>query len=366
MKKLLNIILSVTMLFSSMVLRGQEVERDTVIIGRLEFVVNTTKIIKNDCYDHFVNEFIPTLFFNEDRIVKVMLVGSASPEGPKERNLYLSRARALETLPFLKNIVPAEKLNVVSDSELFLQMSKCRKEDFDVRRGAYVEAWIRGKSKNRVDTLRFERIDTVYIHDTLYVHDTIYIEKPWRRIPILGVKTNMLSDVLITPNVQAELYTHLWGLSLEFDYTFPWFHKDYDKYFYYQILNGTVGIRKYLNNNYTGHYFGIYANTAIYDICPFDKDKGWQGEVYGGGLSYGYVFQNKKYPRIKLEPYIRVGWFDTKFDTYHASQPWDGKYYYNWYLRASDFVPRRFNMNYFGPTEIGINFTFDLICLRRY
>lgn len=366
MKNLFKIFLLSVLLFASFTLNGQEVERDTIVIGRIEFTVNTLNIVKNECYEHFVNEVIPLVRDNKDRVVKAMVVGSASPEGRKERNRALASGRAMKALPFLREVLSDSLINIVSDSELFLQMSKCKEEDFKIRRGTYIEIWISGKNEHVIDTLRIERIDTVYIHDTLYVHDTVYIEKPFKRIPILAIKTNLVSDLLITPNVQAELYTHLWGLSLEFDYTFPWFHKDYDDYFYYQILNGTAGIRKYLNNKYNGHYFGIYANTAIYDICPFDKDKGWQGEVYGAGISYGYVFQNKKHPRLKFEPYIRVGWFNTKFDTYHASQPWDGKYYYNWYLRASDFVPRRFNMNYFGPTEIGFNFTFDLICLRKY
>ena len=360
MRNFFKIFFMAVFLLSTTLLYGQVMDKDTVLVGRIEFVVNTDKVIENETFDHFVNEFLPVVKANNDRILKILIVGSASPEGRRERNLYLSKIRAIKATPYFEGIVEDSVLNVVSSSDLFLHVSRCKEEDYDVRRGVYVEAWIAGKNKVIVDTVTFTQIDTVYIHDTLY------LEKPLRRIPILGVKTNLLADVVATPNVQAELYTWLWGLSLEFDYTFPWFHKDYDTYFYYQILNGTVGIRKYLNNKYTGHYFGVYANTAIYDICPFDKDKGWQGELYGAGISYGYVFQNKRHPRVKFEPFIRFGWFNTKFDTYHASQPWDEKYYYNWYLRASDFVPRRFNMNYFGPTEIGVNFTFDLICLRRY
>lgn len=335
------------------------------IAATIEFVVNTDTVIENDRYAHFKEDVIPYIIEHHDDIDVALLVGSASPEGNKTRNEYLADIRAKKMLKLLDGIIPDEKIHVVSDGKLFLSLAKCEQGDYPRRRAARLEIWFKERASH-IDTLRLERIDTVYIHDTLYTHDTIYVEKPWRRVPILAVKTNLLSDALITPSIQAELYTWLWGLSLEFDYTFPWFHKDYGTYFYYQILNGTVGIRKYLNNKYTGHYFGVYANTAIYDICPFDKEKGWQGELYGAGISYGYVLQNKRHPRVKFEPYIRFGWFNTKFDTYHASQPWDEKYYYNWYSRASDFVPRRFNMNYFGPTEIGVNFTFDLICLRRY
>lgn len=366
MKKFFKILFFLMVFFIPAALYGQVVEKDTVMVSRVEFIVNTTTIIENETYKHFTENFLPMLSDNKDRIIRAMVVGSASPEGKPSRNAYLSKARALKILPYINNIVEEDKLNVISNSDMFLQISKCEENDYNVRRGTYVEVWIEGASPCIVNPC--DKKDTIYVSEkeSSYLHDTLYLEKPLRRIPILAVKTNLLSDLLITPNIQAELYTHLWGLSLEFDYTFPWFSKDYDKYFYYQLLNGTAGIKKYFNKNYTGHYVGIYANTAIYDICPFDKDQGWQGELYGCGISYGYVFQNKKYPRLKFEPHIRLGWFNTRFDTYHASQPWNEKYYYNWYLRASDFIPRRFNMNYFGPIEIGFNFTFDLICLKKY
>ena len=257
-------------------------------------------------------------------------------------------------------------MNIVNDYEFFLEKTGYDRKIRKKLRAVYIEIQLKKNPEiiTQIDTLYIKDIlrDTVYIDNT--VIDTVYM-KP-ELIPILGLKTNLTGDMLMTPNIQAEIYTHLWGLSLEFEYSFPWWNKDYDTYFYYRLLNGKTGIRKYLNNEYTGHWIGIYANTAIYDICLFNKDKGYIGDLYGVGLGYGYVFQNKKHPRVKFEPYIRAGWFNTKFDTYHASQPWNDRYYYNWYQRASEYVPRRFNMNYFGPTEIGFNFTFDLICSRKY
>ena len=394
MKKFLTIIL-LSALLSVTHAQG----KDTVIVSKLNFVVNTDSLIVDDNYREFKEKTLPYLDANAKYVEYIEMSGGASPEGPNALNKRLSDKRIAKAFSIIsksttKFPVTASKgenyeglYNIIYNSDEpyrdkvleILSTSSNVKRDLKAHNGGKTWADMLKKyyPQLRSVTIRMRfsipvpcepQIDTILIteRDTIYIHDTIYIEKSLRRIPILAVKTNLVSDVLITPNVQAELYTHLWGLSLEFDYTFPWFHKDYGTYFYYQLLNGTVGIRKYLNEDYTGHYFGIYANTAIYDFCPFDKDQGWQGEVYGCGLSYGHVFQNKKYPRIKFEPYVRFGWFNTKFDTYHASQPWNEKYYYNWYLRASDFVPRRFNMNYFGPTEIGFNFTFDLICLRRY
>ena len=376
--------------------------RDTVLTSTIYFHVNTSKIVEDDPgYKEYVDVILPYLWNNLGSFQKIVFRGGASPEGPIKGNRELARRRAKviydlaglggkryefiyadEDYEYLASLVGSSNkeykdtvLSIIqSDYKVKerlknLEGGKVWKdllvEFFPSLRATRVEAHFRTVTPK-------PQIDTVYIRDTIYHYDvytlldTIYIREKPRTIPIFAIKTNVAADAIITPNIQAELYTWLWGLSLEFDYTFPWWNKDYDDYFYYQILNGTAGIRKYFNNKYTGHWIGVYANTAIYDICFWNKDNGWQGEVYGAGLGYGYVFQHKKYPRLKFEPYIRLGWFNTRFDTYHASQPWNEKYYYNWYLRASDFVPRRFNMNYFGPTEIGFNLTFDLICLRKY
>ena len=372
-----------------MCLVGWAQPRDTVINSTLYFKVNTTEFIEDDNYNNFITNQLPFIQEHRADIKYVKITGTASPEGSYERNRELARMRAdvindildrNETVTISEDYEGLYKLIEESNEPWKGKVLKILSNRSNVKRDLINSGyWWRLKQYyfpklRRIDVsvlLLYPRIikeverDTVYIRDTLYLHDTIPVPHKHKIIPILAVKTNILSDLIAAPNIQAELYTHLWGLSLEFDYTFPWWYKDYDTYFYYQLLNGTVGVRKYLNNKYTGHWIGVYGNTAIYDICPWDKDLGWQGEVYGAGVGYGYVFQNKKYPRLKFELFGRVGWFNTRFDKYHASQPWDEKYYYNWYLRASDFVPRRFNMNYFGPTEIGFNITFDLICLRR-
>lgn len=360
-KIVLKISLFCMLLLASASVYGEEAKKDTTLVGRLEFVVNTANVIENEEYRYFVDTLLPAIKNNKERVTNVIVVGSASPEGRKDRNLYLEKIRAQKACSYLKDVIEDDKVFVMNSSEVFLYTSKCKEEDWDARRGTFVKVWFKGEIIKEV-----EHKDTVLIRDTVYHTqiDTIYLEKPLRRIPILGVKTNLLSDVIAAPNVQAELYTHLKGVSLEFSYTFPWWYND-DIYAYYQVLNGTAGVRKYFKDNYLGHYIGAYGNTAIYDIC-YDKEKGYQGEVHGCGLSYGYVFANRRHPRLKFEFYARAGWLYTRFDTYHAGNPFAGKYYYNWYKKASDFVPRRFEMNYFGPTALGFNITYDLICLRRY
>lgn len=358
-----KILVLIAFIFNFLIGYSQTIPQDSLLYSStVEFIVNTDNFLRNEDYAYFINTTVPFIHENADDIECIILIGSASPEGNKERNKYLAKIRADKIHSYFSE-VPRRKINIINDYDLFLEKTGASVKDYERLRATYIEIYFKRKCPE-------VKADTVYVKETVVdtIIDTVYIKekiKP-RTIPILGVKTNLVADIAITPNVQAELYTHFHGISLEFAYTFPWWSIDYDKYFYYQILNGTAGIRKYFNDNYTGHYIGIYGNTAIYDICFSNKDEGWQGELYGCGVSYGYVFQNKKHPRWKFEPYIRLGWFNTKFDTYHASQPWNEKYYYNWYLKASDFKPRRFDMTYFGPTAIGFNLTFDLICIKKY
>lgn len=338
-------------------------QSQNVISSTVEFSFNTNEFVMNGKYDYFINTTIPYINNNKDNIESILLVGSASPEGNKEWNDYLAGTRAEKVHSYFMDSIPRQKVNVINDYDLFLEKTGYDEKNWKRLRATYIE--IQLKKAPEIITL----FDTIYIKemDTIYQccgTDTVYIKQEPERIPLLAVKTNLLSDVLITPSIQAELYTHLWGLSLEFDYTFPWYHND-DIYWYYQILNGTAGIRKYLNNKYYGHYFGIYGNTFTYDIC-FDEDNGYQGEGNGISIGYGYVFRSKKHPKLKFEPYIRLGYLYSRFDTYHASNPWDGKYYYNWHKKASEFAPRRLELNYFGPTAIGFNITYDLVWLRKY
>lgn len=363
-----KILTSLLLLFVCLTGMGQVLK--TPKSATIEFVVNTDRVIKNGNYVNFTKNIVPFVRENADQIDSIAFIGSASPEGNKKHNIYLAEIRAAKIYSFISDYIPKSKIIVNNDYDLFLSKTGLNEDDYGKLRAAYIEIYMKPEEPP-VDAEPLH--DTIYItdyikdvvRDTIYIRDTLYLEKPFRRIPILAVKTNLATDLIAAPNIQAELYTHLAGISLEFEYTFPWY-KIHDKFFYYQVLNGTAGIRKYFKDDYNGHYIGAYGNTAIYDLCFFDKDKGWQGELYGAGLTYGYVFSSKKNPRWKFEGYVRVGWFNTKYDSYHTLENFDDKYYYDWYGRTSDFVPRRFNMNYFGLTMIGFNITYDLICIRRY
>lgn len=372
------------------------IEKDTVLTTAVQFEINTDNIVNKDAgYEYLQSNMIPFMENYIDCLDRVEFIDSSSPDGPEKFNRKLSKLRAEKLIEDIQ--VPANKkyiqyvgenynllLNIVNDSvkdtlQNILIYSNNIKSDlhklkldtlYHQIRCVEVKMFFKGENSLRIGDCENDTIlitDTAYLDtiyktefDTVYKSDTI----PFKRIPIVAVKTNALADLLVLPTVSIEIYTYLVGLSVEFEYTFPWFKSD-KSHIYYQIQYGTVGLRKYINNEYYGHYVGIYGSTMMYDICLNPKN-GYQGEGWAVGITYGYVFRHKKYQRFKFEPYIRIGYMTSKFDKYYTSDPFDGKYYYDWVGRASDFVPRRFKLNYFGPTMIGFNLTFDLICETKY
>ncbi len=197
---------------------------------------------------------------------------------------------------------------------------------------------------------------------------------PERKRPVLAVKTNLpyygffRKDLEWAPiyNVQAEWYpTENGRWTLLGEYEFPW-HMAKDNHECFEILNLQLEARRYFKkaSNHSGHYLSAYAGVNLFDIC-FDgySGHGFQGEGFGGGLGYGYVLPLGKKPdtRWKLEFFIKGGVYVTLYDPYDAGNPFQGKYYYEWYDAPNLFIRRNMIFRWLGPTGAGITLSYDLI-----
>ena len=79
-----------------------------------------------------------------------------------------------------------------------------------------------------------------------------------------------------------------------------------------------------------------------------------------------YIRQDRirKDKRWKLEAFVRVGYYYSLYDPYHASDPFNGKYYHDWEGMPEDFIPRNHRLRWFGPTGAGVTISYDLIYKR--
>lgn len=204
--------------------------------------------------------------------------------------------------------------------------------------------------------------------------------------PALAVKTNLLyyglyiPDVAYDPilNVEVEYYPRHSNWSIVGEYEFPWWVNDEgmlptSKHHYFQLLNGQLEVRRYLNRRYdhTGHYLSAYGHAFLYDFC-FDSQAGYgyQGEGWGAGLGYGFVKRlGGERSRWKLELFLKWGFLESRYDPYRYGPKYDGdgnfisaKYYYDYNGEASLFNRRnhRFRSWFRYPTGAGITLSYDL------
>ena len=56
-----------------------------------------------------------------------------------------------------------------------------------------------------------------------------------------------------------------------------------------------------------------------------------------------------------------MGYYETRYDPYHAGDPYKGKYYYDWEGDVEDFIRRNHRLRWFGPTGVGISVSYDLL-----
>ena len=141
------------------------------------------------------------------------------------------------------------------------------------------------------------------------------------RRPLFAVKTNLLFDLALMPNVEVEVpIGERWSLNGEL--MFPWWLFDHDKYCL-QILMGGLEGRYWLGSResrmnrevLTGHFLGLYAGGGKYDL-QWDRD-GYQGEFFiAAGISYGYATKIAR--NLRLEFNIGIGLLRTNYEYYHT------------------------------------------------
>lgn len=413
MKKCLPIIFVFFLTGFNTILSAEEPDRkDSVMTALIKFGVGESRLNAEDSgYKKLVDEVIPYINNHSEEISRVIVRGHSSPDGIYKFNQLLARERAKGVLDILQDnldSVPVEISNTSYNYEYLLNLmgesnpdyetvsgivkscgndealilkqlksgsgrkawNNLKKDYFPEMRSVEVSYCFKCDNAVKIDTVVVEKpvIDTVFVTNT--VVDTVVVESAsHQHKPLVAIKTNLLADVFpysqfgvsFIPNIHAEFFTYLWNTSVEFEFDTPWWSNDATKK-YFQIQNGTLGIRKYFGEKeYAGWFAGLYGQTAIFDLCK-NADAGWQGEAWGLGLTGGYAWRLKREPRLRFEAFVRAGYLGAAYDPYVAgSDAGDSKYYFNYYMSSPNFKPRQSKFHYWGPTMVGFSISFDLV-----
>ena len=166
-----------------------------------------------------------------------------------------------------------------------------------------------------------------------------------------ALKTNLLYDALLIPNIGAELYLGgNWSAGANWQYA--WWKHDH-KHWYWRVYGGDVYARKWFGRKahakpLTGHHIGVYAQMLTYDFetggrgYMGGKPGGnlWDKAHWGAGIEYGYSHPIAR--RLNLDFTLGVGYLTGE---YHEYIPEDGCYV--WQATR--------NRKWFGPTKAEVS-----------
>lgn len=160
------------------------------------------------------------------------------------------------------------------------------------------------------------------------------------RSQIVGVKTNLLYDMTSTINLGLEVgLAPKWSLELPVNYN-PWEFGNDRKLKHWLVQ---PELRYWLCEKFNGHFFGLHGHAAGYNISNIKigsiEDHRYEGNLYGGGISYGYQWILNK--RWSLEATIGVGYAYMDQKKFKCG-------------KCQDKIEDQ-TKHYFGPTKLGFS-----------
>lgn len=383
----------------------------------IRFKVNRTELQDNDPFIPLYREkLVPWLRSQDLQLRHLYVRGAASPEGPYDNNVRLSRERAKRLIDFLKTELGQtdsldqliDTKHITEDYGLLVKMMRqandpdyervnsiwqscggdetcCKKRlmaldngvvwkrllqvYFPSLRQARVILWFTRKP-SPVDTVKPVVVDTVPV---------VLQEEPvkYARRHLIAVRTNLVHDLLYVPqfgwayggNIQLEYYPLRGHYTLNAGFTFT-NHRHWGDRKFFQVRDAQLELRRYFKGGgaFIGPYLGLYGEGTVYGI-GFNENKGWEGEGGGGGLSLGYTWPLNRKGSLRLELSASLGVFITRYDPYVYGDPVSrentGLYYYNYLGSTSDFKKRNHQFTWFGPTNFGIQLTYDIIYRKK-
>lgn len=159
-------------------------------------------------------------------------------------------------------------------------------------------------------------------------------------------KTNLFYWATGTPNIGAEVaLSNRWTVDFSTGYN-PW---ELPNEMTLRHWTARVEPRFWLWKPFMGHFVGAHATYAQYNIgnisfIPGLEEHRYKGNLYGGGLTYGYHFVLKG--RWGLELSVSAGYLQIDYD----------KYYCTGCSELVDQVSR----SYIGPTWAGVSLIYLL------
>ena len=162
-----------------------------------------------------------------------------------------------------------------------------------------------------------------------------------------AVKTNLLYDAMLIPNISAELYVGKnWSLGLGYWYTWLSNRK---KHQYWRTYGGEINVRKYFGTQavrkpLTGHHIGMMSQIMMYDFQL--GNNGYMSDCsYSVGIEYGYSIPIGR--RLNLDLGLAVGYLGGEYKKYK-------------HIDTHNVWQSTRNRHWFGPVKAEVTLAWQL------
>lgn len=167
----------------------------------------------------------------------------------------------------------------------------------------------------------------------------------------MALKTNMLFDAALIPNIGAEFYVGR-NWSVMANWAYAWWDKN-SSHHYWRYYGGDLGVRRWFGRAaerkpLTGHHLGLSAGLVTFDFELGGKgymggkpgETLWDRCLVTTALEYGYSLPVSR--RLNIDFTIGIGYAGGKIVEY---TPKEGKYIWE----------KTSRVNWFGPTKAEIS-----------
>jgi len=191
------------------------------------------------------------------------------------------------------------------------------------------------------------------VHDTIFIRDSVIIDNTLAQSSnkqlYIAVKNNLLYDILLLPNLAAEVYLgKQWSLAINGNWSWWTLHKQAKTEWSHRIQTAGAEVRYWINSPAPlhGHALGIYTTIGNYDVRLFPKDefsKGWLSNLsWTTGLSYAYSMPITSH--LNLEFGVAGGYAGGQYHEYDFCPE------HEWWAQRTTK-----NRHYFGLTHVGVS-----------
>ncbi len=167
----------------------------------------------------------------------------------------------------------------------------------------------------------------------------------------VALKTNILSDAFLNPNLALEVgLNKKWSINLLSELN-AW-KMNSNKEYKHWIVQPEA--RYWLCQKFGGHFLGVHAQMGQFNVGGVNrfldflsskgtKEERHEGWFYGVGVSYGYDFIIAKHLNIEAE--LGFGWAYKKYDIYPCK-------------RCGEKLSNKKKDSFLGPTLLALNLVY--------